>query len=94
MTLCNSALAQGGIAGVYNSPSDSPENHMRDTLVAGGYKNDLKNLEILVNEAETDIGRIIELGVDFDKNTDGDFDRTLEGGHTARRIFHNADATA
>ena len=27
LTLCNSALAQGGIAGVYKSPEDSPELH-------------------------------------------------------------------
>ena len=34
LTLCNSSLAQGGIAGVYNSPEDSPEKHKHDTFVA------------------------------------------------------------
>ena len=38
--LCNTALAQGGIAGVYNSPEDKPEYHKHDTFVAGGFEND------------------------------------------------------
>ena len=37
LTLCNSALAQGGIAGVYKSPEDSIELHEHDTMVAGGF---------------------------------------------------------
>ena len=40
LTLCNSSLAQGGIAGVYRSPADSPEKHKHDTFVAGGFEND------------------------------------------------------
>lgn len=93
MELCNSNLAQGGIAGVYNSPSDSPEYHKHDTFVAGGFENDPAATDILVNEAKIDIGRLIELGVDFDKTPDGDYHRTLEGGHGMHRIFHHADAT-
>lgn len=93
LTLCNSALAQGGIAGVYESPDDSPELHKRDTFVAGGYENDPEATEVLVTEAHTDIGKLIELGADFDKGEDGDYHRTLEGGHCRNRIFHHADAT-
>ncbi len=93
LTLCNTALAQGGIAGVYNSENDSPKLHKDDTFVAGGFENDPISTEILVNEAEKDIGRIIELGVEFDKNPDGSYHRTLEGGHGRHRIFHHKDAT-
>lgn len=93
LTLCNTALAQGGIAGVYKSPTDSPELHKQDTLVAGGFKNNLETLDILVNDAKIDIEKIINLGVDFDKTEDGDYHRTLEGGHGMHRIFHHADAT-
>lgn len=92
-TLCNSALAQGGIAGVYKNPLDDPQKHKKDTLIAGGYKNDVNAVDILVNEAKTDIERIINLGVDFDKLPNGDYHRTLEGGHGMNRIFHHADAT-
>lgn len=92
-TLCNSALAQGGIAGVYNSPGDNPEYHKQDTLIAGGYENKHESLDILVNEACIDIGKIIELGVEFDKKENGDYHRTLEGGHGMHRIFHHKDTT-
>lgn len=93
MELCNSNLAQGGIAGVYNSPDDSPEFHKQDTFVAGGFENDPITTDILVNEAKTDIEKLIELGVMFDKTENGEYHRTLEGGHCKHRIFHNADAT-
>lgn len=91
--LCNSSLAQGGIAGVYQNPKDDPELHKHDTFVAGGFENSPEATDILVNEAKIDIGRIIELGVDFDKTPDGGYHRTLEGGHGMNRIFHHKDTT-
>ena len=93
LSLCNSSLAQGGIAGVYNSPSDSIQYHQNDTLIAGNFKNNVDAVHTLVSEAAQDIGHIIELGVEFDKNPDGSYHRTLEGGHSHHRIFHHADAT-
>lgn len=93
LTLCNSSLAQGGIAGVYKSPEDSPEFHKQDTFKAGGFKNDPEATDVLVNEAKIDIGRLIELGADFDKLPNGDYHRTLEGGHGLHRIFHHLDST-
>ncbi|MBR6336818.1 MAG: FAD-binding protein [Ruminococcus sp.] len=93
LTLCNSALAQGGIAGVYKSPTDDPELHKQDTFVAGGFENDPVSTDVLVHEAAIDIDRIINLGVDFDKTPDGDYHRTLEGGHGKHRIFHHKDST-
>lgn len=41
LNLCNSSLAQGGIAGVYNSPTDNIQYHQNDTLVAGSFKNNV-----------------------------------------------------
>ncbi len=93
LSLCNSSLAQGGIAGVYNSPEDSPEYHKHDTFVAGGFENNPKTTSILVNEAHIDIDRIIKLGVEFDRTDNGEYHRTLEGGHSMHRIFHRKDAT-
>ena len=71
LPLCNSMLAQGGIAGVYKSPTDSIQYHQNDTMIAGGFKNNVDAVHTLVSEAAQDIERIIELGVDFDKNPDG-----------------------
>ncbi len=93
LSLCNTALAQGGIAGVYHSPEDKTTLHENDTYIAGGFQNNHKTVHMLVEEAAQDIGRIIELGVEFDKKEDGDYHRTLEGGHSRRRIFHHKDAT-
>ena len=93
LKLCNSALAQGGIAGVYDSPNDNIQLHQNDTLIAGGFKNNSETLHILVSEAAYDIENIIKFGVEFDKNPDGTYHRTLEGGHCRHRIFHHKDAT-
>ena len=93
LSLCNSMLAQGGIAGVYNSETDNIQYHQNDTLIAGSFKNNVDAVHTLVSEAAQDIERIIELGVNFDKNPDGTYHRTLEGGHSHHRIFHKADST-
>ncbi len=93
LSLCNSSLAQGGIAGVYNSPTDNIQYHQNDTLIAGSFKNNVDAVHTLVSEAAQDIEHIIDLGVDFDKNPDGSYHRTLEGGHGHHRIFHHADST-
>ena len=93
LLLCNTALAQGGIAGVYNSPEDKTSLHENDTYIAGGFQNNHRTVHMLVEEAAQDIGRIIHLGVQFDKTPGGDYHRTLEGGHSRRRIFHHKDAT-
>lgn len=93
LILCNSALAQGGIAAVYKPEDDSTRLHTNDTLIAGGFKNNPDSLKILVNEAANEIEKIISLGVDFDKDENGNLHRTLEGGHSRHRIFHHKDAT-
>lgn len=93
LILCNSALAQGGIAAVYNPEDDSTRLHTNDTLIAGGFKNNPDSLKILVTEAAHEIEKIISLGVDFDRDENGNLHRTLEGGHSRRRIFHHKDST-
>lgn len=93
LSLCNSMLAQGGIAGVYNSDTDNIQYHQNDTLIAGSFKNNVDAVHTLVSEAAQDIECIINMGVEFDKNPDGTFHRTLEGGHSHHRVFHKADST-
>lgn len=94
LTLCNSALAQGGIAAVYKAPDDdTTQLHTNDTLIAGGFRNNTETVKILVNSAADEIEEIISFGMDFDKNPDGTLHRTLEGGHCRNRIFHHKDST-
>lgn len=93
-TLCNSFLAQGGVAAVVDKEHDDYRLHIADTLIAGGYKNDLRSLEILVNEGPEDVLRLMkEIGVDFDKDEAQHISMTLEGGHSRRRILHHKDST-
>ena len=93
LTLSNSALAQGGVAAVINKESDTYKSHIADTLIAGGYKNDLSALEVLVTEGPSDVLRLEELGVNFDMDKEGNLQMTLEGGHSKRRIVHHKDST-
>ena len=94
LTLCNSFLAQGGVAAVVDKTNDDYRLHIADTLIAGGYKNDLRSLEILVNEGPEDVLRLVkEMGVDFDRDEQQHISMTLEGGHSRRRILHHKDST-
>ncbi len=93
LTLCNSALAQGGVAAVMDKNDDDFELHIKDTLIAGGYKNDVDNLRILVEQGPTDVKNLLKYGVEFDRNDDGSINLTLEGGHSRRRISHHKDST-
>lgn len=93
LTLCNSALAQGGVAAVIDDENDSAGEHFKDTLIAGGYRNNKENLEILVREGPRDIENLLTAGVDFDRKENGQIHLTLEGGHTKRRIAHHKDST-
>lgn len=93
LTLCNSALAQGGVAAVMDKKDDSFELHEKDTLIAGGYQNDRENLKILVEQGPTDVKNLLKYGVAFDRKNDGSIDLTLEGGHSRHRIAHHKDST-
>lgn len=93
LTLCNSALAQGGVAAVMDKKDDNYELHIQDTLIAGGYKNDMENLRILVEQGPTDVKNLLKYGVEFDRKEDGSIDLTLEGGHSRHRIAHHKDST-
>jgi len=90
---CNSAMAQGGVAAVMDRQTDSFDLHIKDTLTAGGHKNFMPNLRVLVEEGPRDLKNLQELGVSFDKKADGSLDLTLEGGHSRHRIAHHRDST-
>ncbi len=89
----SSWLAQGGIAAVTRQ-DDSFESHIKDTLTAGAGHCDKTAVEVLVKEGPSDINKMIEMGVPFDKDDDGNNKVTREGGHSCSRILHcGGDAT-
>jgi L-aspartate oxidase len=86
-----SGWAQGGIAAVLDS-QDSIEAHINDTLVAGAWLNDEKATRFVVENGKRAIEWLIDQGVPFTKDESG-YHLTREGGHSARRVIHVADAT-
>jgi L-aspartate oxidase len=87
----NTLWAQGGIAAVMD-PSDTANAHVEDTIVAGAGLCHRVVVEICANEGPARIRELIERGARFDEK-DGTLALTREGGHSARRVVHAADAT-
>ncbi|MBQ1851065.1 MAG: FAD-dependent oxidoreductase, partial [Paludibacteraceae bacterium] len=77
----NTALAQGGIASVTKA-TDKFENHIKDTLIAGDGACDEEVVRMVVENAPEQIKQLVEWGVDFDKDENGNFDLHKEGGHS------------
>ncbi len=86
-----SGWAQGGIAAVLDS-QDSIEAHIRDTFVAGAWLNDERATRFVVENGRRAIEWLIDQGVPFTQDASG-YHLTREGGHSARRVIHVADAT-
>src|SRR6478752_7493483 len=82
----NSTYAQGGIAGVMD-PDDRFEEHVNDTLVAGGTLCDADVVEMVVREAPGRIQELIDWGTHFDEHA-GRIVLGREGGHSRSRIVH------
>lgn len=89
----SSNLAQGGVAAVLSFEDDSFDLHIEDTMIAGRRMNDPDAVSVLVHEGPDDVRKVMTYGVDFDKKPDGTLDKTLEGGHSRRRIVHHRDCT-
>ncbi len=94
LTIANSSLAQGGIAGEIELIQKNIDEHIEDTLKAGSYLNNKDAVKILVTEASKNIKKLMKFHVEFDRNENGDILLTKEGGHSSRRILHiGGDAT-
>ncbi len=85
--------AQGGIAAAL-AEDDSPEDHLRDTLIAGVGLCDEEAVRILVTQGPDAVRELISLGAHFDTDSSGAISLTREGGHHRDRIAHaGGDAT-
>ena len=85
--------AQGGIAAALGD-EDTPEQHLRDTLVAGAGLCDEEAVRVLVTEGPAAVRRLIARGAAFDRDASGELELTREGGHHRDRIIHaGGDAT-
>ena len=89
----NTRFAQGGIAGVMFA-DDRVEDHVRDTLTAGGGLADEAAVRVLCGEGPARIRELIAAGVAFDRGADGELAKGLEAAHSYPRVLHaGGDAT-
>ena len=91
ITITNTYLAQGGIS-VAKDKNDI-QLFIEDTLKAGQYKNDIKAVRVLAEESADNINELINLGLNFDIDNNGNIDFTREGAHSVNRIVHTKDNT-
>lgn len=88
---CDSMLAQGGICVMRDADDYAP--WFEDTLRAGHYENRRESVDRMIWDSRAIIGDLLCLGVEFDRNRDGELDYTREGAHSRPRIVHHADIT-
>src|SRR5918911_2149118 len=89
----NTAYAQGGIAAVFG-PQDSFEQHVQDTLTAGGGLCREQVVRVTVTEGPARVRELIDLGAEFTRDaSEFGYHLTREGGHSQRRVVHAADLT-
>jgi len=88
----SSNYAQGGIASVID-PQDRFEDHINDTLTAGGALCDREIVDMVVREAPERIMELVQWGTRFDSQA-GVLQLGKEGGHSHHRVVHAlGDAT-
>lgn len=89
----NSVKAQGGVATVWDA-DDKFENHVKDTLIAGGALCDKSVVEHIIAGGPEGIRRLISYGAKFDADENGKIVLGREGGHDHFRVLHaNGDST-
>jgi L-aspartate oxidase len=89
----NTLYAQGGIVG--KAPNDSPDLLYKDILSAGDHLNFIPAVELIAREGPSLVQEYLieKAGVPFMKKGKNDFDWTVEGAHSTRRILHVKDNT-
>ncbi|MBR6766724.1 MAG: FAD-binding protein [Clostridia bacterium] len=84
----NTMMAEGGIQAA-DKPGDSPAQHYLDVMGGGHYVNRPELVKKLVMDGPVAIKWLNELGVEFDKDAEGNM-ITTHGGGTSRKRMHAA----
>lgn len=88
----NTRWAQGGIAAAV-AQGDSPALHTQDTLVAGAGLNNNAAVDALTAGAPQSIQALLDYGVNFDREPNGELELGREGAHSVNRCDVNASAS-
>ena len=83
----SSAWAQGGIAAAI-SPGDSVDKHLDDTIAAGAGTVDEEVARTMVAAAAARVYDLLEYGVPFDRDLQGELMMSREAAHSERRVVH------
>ena len=83
----NTQRAQGGIAAAV-AGLDDPQIHADDTIRAGAGLCDPVAVGTLTREGRPAITRLLDLGVEFDRDEDGRPALANEGAHSVPRVLH------
>ena len=87
----SSYYAQGGISAVLDSDDDF-NSHISDTLNTGFDMGNEESIRFMVEQAPMAISELEKAGVKFSQQ-EGNYDLTMEGGHSSKRVAHVADKT-
>ncbi|HWF58927.1 MAG TPA: FAD-dependent oxidoreductase [Nitrospira sp.] len=88
----NSVMAQGGMQ-ISVAPEDSPVTHFIDTLKGGHMQNDHALLKVMVEDGPSIAKWLLELGVLFDRQADGNLHVKKGGGSSKPRLLTCSDYT-
>lgn len=81
----SSAWAQGGVAAAMDD-RDTPEDHARDTVIAGAGTVDAGVAQAVCKEARDHILTLTSLGTPFDRTKDGQYVMSREAAHSFARV--------
>ena len=87
----DSFLAQGGIC-MLKDESDY-DSFFEDTLRAGHYKNNKISVDLMIKSSPDVIKDLLDFGVDFQRDENGNLAFTREGAHSDKRILFYQDTT-
>lgn len=89
---CNTIMAEGGIQGA-DKPNDSPIHHYIDAMGGSRYTSKPELLKTLVLNAPISLKWLEDLGVLFDKDSNGNMITTHGGGTSKKRMHACKDTT-
>ncbi len=92
LTDASTYFAQGGVAAVLDK-TDSIEQHINDTMIAGAHLCEMAAVKQTVECGKSSVDFLLNQGVQFTLDEQAQLHLTREGGHSQRRIIHAADAT-
>ena len=86
----NSRYAQGGMVAVLKSnESDSVDSHVVDTIRAGAGLSELSTVKFISESSDKVVEDLLDFGVEFDRDENGELTFTLEAAHSVRRVLHS-----